>query len=466
MTLLRPFLVAASALALAACAVGPTYRAPIEPPVRIADAAPAIVSPEPPEPAWWRLYGDPELDALIGRALGANLDLAAAVARLDQARALFSGARLDQFPHVSSSATYQRSREQVPGFSRGPVTIEQAQLGFDAVWEVDLFGRVRRGVEAARADSEAARDDLGAVRVSVAAEVARNYLELRGAQARQQVARANAETQRETLRLTRVRSGIGYEDPVDVQSAQARLSATEALIPPLVAEEKRAARRLAVLTGQRPGALDDELAAAPAVQPGRVTVLAVGDVSDLLRRRPDVRAAERRLAAETARTGVATADLFPRVSLTGFVGLLSGDVGALFKPSANAWAVSPTVSWPAFDIGAAQARLRAQKARGAESLADYRQTALRAIEDLQDAVTTYRQRQAEVAALAEQVAAARRGAELARARFKEGDIDFLRVLDAERTRLQAEDALTAAQTAANTDVVAIYKALGGTPSNA
>jgi outer membrane protein, multidrug efflux system len=462
---LRPLLIAASALTLTACAVGPTYRAPLEAPVRISDATPAIVSPQSPAPAWWRQYGDPELDALIEQALAANLDLKASVARLDQARALFAGARLDQFPHVSSDATYQRSREQVPGFSRGPVAIEQAQLGFDAVWEIDLFGRVRRGVEAARADSDAAREDQEAARISVAAEVARNYFELRGAQARQAVARANAQTQRETLRLTKVRSGIGYEDPVDVQSAQARLSATEALIPPLIAEEKHAAQRLAVLTGQRPGALDDELARAPAEQPAHATVLAVGDVSELLRRRPDVRAAERRLAAETARTGVATADLFPRVSLTGFVGLLSGDVGGLFKPSANAWAVSPTVTWPAFDIGAAQARLRAQKARGAESLADYQQTALRAIEDFQDAVTTYRQRQAEVAALAEQVAAARRAADLARARFKEGDIDFLRVLDADRTRLQAEDALTAAQTAANTDVVTIYKALGGAGSN-
>ena len=216
-----------------------------------------------------------------------------------------------------------------------------------------------------------------------------------------------------------------------------------------------------MLTGQRPGALDAELAATPAAQPGRATVLAVGDVSELLRRRPDVRAAERRLAAETARTGVSTADLFPRVNVTGFVGLLSGDVGTLFRSSSNAWAVSPTVSWPAFDFGGAQARLRAQKARGAESLADYQQTALRAIEDLQDAVTAYRERQSEVASLAEQVAAARRASDLARDRFKEGDIDFLRVLDADRTRLQAEDALTQAQTNANTDVVAVYKALGG-----
>ena len=216
-----------------------------------------------------------------------------------------------------------------------------------------------------------------------------------------------------------------------------------------------------MLTGQRPGTLDAELSTTPAVQPGHATVLAVGDVTALLRNRPDVRAAERRVAAETARTGAAVADLFPKVNVTGFVGFLSGDVGGLFRPSGNAWAVSPAVSWPAFDIGSNLARLRAQKAKGAESLAAYEETALTAIEDLQDAVTTYKERQEEVARLAEQVDAARKGASLARARFKEGDIDFLRVLDADRTRLEAEDALTVAQTAANTDVVAVYKALGG-----
>ena len=461
MNALRFLGAAASTLALAACAVGPTYHAPQEAPVAIADAEPALVSPEPQEPTWWRQFGDPELDALIEKALVANLDVKQAVARLDQSRALFTENKLNLLPHITSDATYLRGREQEPPFTTTPLKLEQADLGFDATWELDLFGRVRHQVEGAKADRDAAREDLAAMQVSIAAEVARNYLEMRGAQIRRQVAEANAQTQEETLRLTKVRRAIGYEDPVDVESAQARLSATQALVPPLIADEKRAAQRLAVLTGQRPGALDAELSGTPAPQTARATPLAVGDVSDLLRRRPDVRAAERRLASETAQTGVATADLFPRVTLTGFVGLLSGDVGSLFKSSAGAWEVSPAITWPAFDLGSVRARLRGQKARAAESLAAYQETALRAIEDLQDAVTTYKQRQSEVASLAEQVAAARRAADLARARFKEGDIDFLRVLDADRTRLQAEDALAAAETAANTDVVAIYKALGG-----
>jgi multidrug efflux system outer membrane protein len=411
----------------------------------VADADHALVSPEAQEPTWWRAFGDPELDALVERALSANLDLKRAVARVDQARALFTDARLDQLPRVTSDATYSRSDEQVPGFAPGRVEGKQADFG----------------VESAKADADATRDDLRDVQTSVTAEVARNYLELRGAQARRVVAEANAATQRETLRLTNVRRGIGYGDPVDVESAKARLAATEALIPPLITVEKRAAQRLAVLIGQRPGALDAELATPSTAQPTHPTQLAVGDVSDLLRRRPDVRAAERRLAAEIARTGVVTADLFPRVRLTGFVGFLSGDVSSLFKSGSQAWAVSPSVTWPAFDLGGAKARLRAQKAKGDESLALYEETSLRAIEDLQDALTAYKQRQSEVASLAEQVAAARRAADLSRARFREGDIDFLRVLDADRTRLQAEDALTVAQTAANTDVVAIYKALGG-----
>ena len=461
MTLRFPLVAAASTLVVAACAVGPTYHAPSEAPVAVADAEPALATAEPGEPAWWRGFGDPELDALIDKALAGNLDVARAVARVAQARALFTDARLDRFPRVTSEATYQASREQLPGFSSGPVTIEQADIGFDAAWEIDLFGRVRHGIESAKADADAAGEDAASVRVTVVAEVARNYLELRGAQARRAVAEANLVSARETLRLTRVRREVGFQDPVDLESAQARVAATQALVPPLLAQEKRAARRLAVLAGQRPGVLDAELEASLPAQPGRSTPLPVGDVSDLLRRRPDVRAAERRLAAETARTGVATADLFPRVRVTGFVGLLSGDVSALFRSGASAWAVASSVTWPAFDLGGVRARLRAQEARGDESLAAYRQTVLGAIEDLQDALTTYKQRQAEVASLAAQVNASRRAAELARTRFRAGDIDFLRVLDADRVRLQAEDALTAAQTAANTDVVAVYKALGG-----
>lgn len=462
MSLIRTLLLTASAATLAACAVGPVYRAPAPPPVALATVDPELVTTAAPtQTEWWKALGDPELDSLVGRALSGNLDLRVAVARVREARALFRDVQLDQFPRVTAGAGYSRSRQQAPGFSSQRATVEQAEIGFDAAWEIDLFGRVRHQVEAARAEADATRADMRNVQVTVAAEVARNYLELRGAQARRAVAEENARTQRDTLRLTQIRFEVGPGDPVDVESAKARLNATEAAIPALRIAEAQAAHRLAVLLGERPGALDAELTAPSQAAVRTPTALAIGDASTFLRRRPDVQAAERRLAAETARTGVATADLFPRVSVTGFVGFLSGDLGGLFKSGSQAWAVSPAVSWPGLDLGGARARLRAQEARGDAGLALYEQTALRAVEDLQNALVAYRERQAQVLSLSQQVAASRRAAELAHIRYREGRIDFLRVLDAERTRLEAEDGLAAAQTAANVDVVTIYKALGG-----
>jgi len=460
MTLIRSLLIAASAATLAACAVGPKYHAPAEPPVALTATHPNVVAGAA-EADWWKAFGDPELDSLISRALAANLDVRVAVDRVREARALFQDTELDQFPRVTTAADYTRSKAQQPGVTTDKVSLKQADVGFDAAWEVDLFGRVRHGVEAARADAEAAQADLRDVQVTVAAEVARNYLELRGAQARRAVAEENANTQKDTLRLTNVRFEIGSGDPVDVESARARLNATEAAIPTLRTAEAQAGHRLAVLVGVRPGALDAELAAASATATAAPTAIPIGDASNFLRRRPDVQAAERRLAAETARTGVATADLFPRLSVTGFVGFLSGDLSGLFKSGSQAWSVSPTLTWPGLDMGGARARLRAQQARGDASLALYDQAVLRAVEDLQNALVAYRERQGQVVSLSQQVAASRRAAELAHIRYKEGRIDFLRVLDAERTRLEAEDGLAAAQTAANVDVVTIYKALGG-----
>jgi len=461
MSLIRTLIITASALTLAACAVGPAYHAPNEPPVALTKVDPQKLTPAPAASDWWKAFGDPELDRLIDRALAANLDVRIAVDRVKEARALFRDTQLDQFPRVTTEAAYSRSKQQAPGFSTQRVDVEQADIGFDASWEIDLFGRVRHQVESARADADAARADLRNAQVTVAAEVARNYLLLRGAQARRAVAEENARTQQDTLHLTEVRYEIGPGDPVDVESARARLSATQADVPALRTAEAQAAHRLAVLVGQRPGSLDAELAAASTAGPQAPAAIPIGDASDFLRRRPDVQAAERRLAAETARTGVATADLFPRISVTGFVGFLSGDVSSLFKGGSRAWAVSPTVTWPGLDLGGAHARLKAQEARGDESLAVYDQTVLRAIEDLQNALVAYRERQLQVVSLSQQVAASRRAADLAHIRYKEGRIDFLRVLDAERTRLQAEDSLTQAQTDANVDVVSIYKALGG-----
>ena len=461
MNILRLSFVAGVSLLAAACAVGPDYKAPATPPAAFQNADPAIFTAANPEAEWWKAFGDPVLDQLVGQALSANLDLKIAVARVAEARALFTEQKLDFLPHVTADGAYVKSDQQQPGSNGRRVESQTYQAGFDAGWEIDLFGRVRRGVEAAGAEAGAAEAELRDAQVTVAAEVARNYLELRGAQARLKVAARNLETQRETLRLTKVRFDAGAGSPIDVASAQARLNATEAAIPSLVTAEKRANYRLAVLTGQRPGALDALLVPREADTRPLVTALPIGQAGDLLRRRPDVQAAERRLASSTAQVGVATADLFPRVSVTGFIGFLSGTSAGFGNSASQAWSVAPTVSWPALDLGSAHARLRAARARDDAALANYDQTVLRALEDLENALVSYRQQQAQLKSLAGQAAASRRAAELARIQYREGGIDFLVLLDAERTLLAAEDALSVAETGVNTDVVAIYKALGG-----
>lgn len=449
----------AAALLLSACAVGPRYEAPkTEPAAFVPASAQPSFSGQPFEAAWWTAFEDPTLDELERRALAGNLDLRVAVARVREARALFRDTRLDQLPRVTASGGYVDGRTPQPGGP--PLTDSTWQAGFDAGWEIDLFGRVRHSVEAARADVGAAEADLHDAQVLIAAEVARNYFEYLGARDRLAVARRNLDTQRDTVRLTKSRFEVGLGDAVGVASAQAALSATEASVPTFTIQATQAAHRLAVLVGERPGALDALLA--PERQ-RRVLAkaLPIGDASDLLRRRPDVAAAERRLAAQTARVGVATADLFPRVSVTGFVGFLSGDLSSLGGDASRMWSVAPAITWPAFDMAGAKARLRVQEARNDAALAGYEQTVLLALEDVQNALVAYAQTQARVASLAQRSAASRRAAELARIRYREGAVDFLTLLDAERTLLDAEDAESVAQTALNTQVVAVYKALGG-----
>jgi multidrug efflux system outer membrane protein len=461
---LNPFRLTASALfalSLAACAVGPDYKRPDTAPAVFHNADSVTSATGYAEAEWWMQFEDETLNQLVTRALSSNIDLRIALARVAEARALFTDQRLDQLPRVGVAGGSVQSRQQQPGSGEARVETETYQLGFDAAWEVDLFGRVRRGVEAAGAEADAARADLRDVQVTVAAEVARNYFELRGAQARLDVARRNLETQRDTVRITQARFDVGGADPIAILSAKARLSATEATIPTLITAERQAAHRLAVLVGERPGALDDLLAPRAVRTAPFAKALPIGEAGDLLRRRPDIQAAERRLAAQTARVGVATADLFPRVRVTGFLGFLAGDLSSLGEGASNAWSVAPSITWPGLDLGGARARLRAQEARSEASLALYDQAVLRALEDVENALVSYGQRQAQLRSLSDQAAASRRAAELARVRYKEGGLDFLVLLDAERTLLAAEDAVSVAETGVNTDVAAVYKALGG-----
>ena len=458
-----PPVVALASLALVGCAVGPTYRAPTPERVALQNASSKAFVAQQPEAEWWAQFEDAELAGLIGRALDSNLDLRVAADRVRAARAIFSERKFDYAPHVQLDGAYTHSDEQEPGFGSSRFDIQSDSLGFDAAWELDIFGHVRRSVEAAHADLDAERENYRSAQVEVAAEVARNYFVLRGAQKRLTVAHQNLDSERQTQELTHLLAEVGRGSELDEARSRARLEATQATIPPLEAAERQASYRLAVLLGLHPGALDDELRSAPLVTYERP--LPIGDPSDLLRQRPDVRAAERQLAAATARVGVATADLFPRVNVSGFVGFLSGDVGRLFSTSAandsRAWSVTPTVSWAAFDIGSVQARLRASRAQADSAAANYTQIVLKALEETENSFVTYDKQQARLKSLAAQVVASRRAAELADVRYREGAADYLVLLDAQRTQLDAEDAVAQAEADVNVSAVAIYKALGG-----
>jgi multidrug efflux system outer membrane protein len=457
------FAILAASVYLTGCAVGPNYEAPRVAPAVVQNAQTAQFVAQSPEALWWQEFGDAELDHLVSRALSANLDLRSAYDRVRAARAVFVEQKLDYAPHVQLQGSYSHFDEQQPGFGSARINAQSDSLGFDAAWEIDLFGRVRRSVEAARGDLGAEQANYQDAQVTVAAEVARNYFELRGAQKRLSVARENLSTEHQTLDLTQLLDQAGRGSELDVQRSRARLKATEATIPPLEAAEKQAAYRLAVLLGERPGVLDQELQ--PAAVATYAKALPIGDTAELLRRRPDVRSAERQLAAATARVGVATADLFPRVNVTGFIGFLSGDVGRLFGTAADnnarAWSIAPTVSWAAFDIGSVRARLRASQAQSDAAAANYEKVVLTALEDTENSFVAYSTRQTQLKSLTEQAQASRRAAELADTQYREGVADFLVLLDAQRTQLDAEDSVAQAETAVNVSVVAIYKALGG-----
>ena len=449
----------AAMLSLAGCAVGPDYSAPATPPATFASADADLLVTRPFEAAWWEQFGDPVLDDLIERALAGDLDIRIAAARIEESRALARRTRREQWPSSRYEAVYDESKSQQPVFTNERIEVESYRTGFQTAWELDFFGRLRRGTEAALAEAQAAEATLRDVQVLVAAEVASTYLDLRAAQKRLRVAEENLANQRETLRLTEVRYELGRGSELDVASARAALSATEAQIPALVTAERVAAHRLAVLLGLRPGTLDVELEYRE--MPPHLTTLAIGEPADLLRRRPDVRAAERRLAAATARIGVEKAELFPRVSLSGFLGFITGDSSELGESSSRAWSATPVISWTAFDLSAARAQVRGAEARATAALAEYEQTVLRALEETENAFVSYSQQRERLAAVLEQAEASRRAAELARIRYREGALDFLRLLDAERTVLEAEDAVAVAEADLNNAVVAIYKALGG-----
>ena len=320
---------------------------------------------------------------------------------------------------------------------------------------------MRNQARSAAATAQAFDASLDDVRVSVAAEVARNYFELRGLQQRFAVAERSLANQQETLRLTQVRRDAGIGEEQDVASAGARVAAIEASIPPLRSAIAQREHWLAVLLGVRPGALGVDLTPRP--YPVLAKALPIGDPDALLRHRPDVRAAERRLAAATANEAVAAADLYPHISVSGFLGLLAGRGNLFDVADTRAWAVTPALSWAAFDIGSARARLRGVEGVTRESVAEFEQVVLRALEETEDSLVNYREEQERLVKLAEQARESSRAAAIARVRYREGAADFLALLDAERTELQAEDSVAEAEAGVFTSVIAVYKALGGIP---
>ena len=454
-----PIVIGFVSLQLAACAVRTT------PPATTLERTPlsrwdaSVVSDQEYDPRWWRQFEDPVLEQLEHASLDANRDVRSALARFDQSRAVFDEDRRRRYPTVTAGAFIDVREQAQPGFVDEPIRVNTYRAGLDASWELDLFGRVRAAIAAASANAESFEAALAAVRVSVAAEVALNYFELRGIQQQLSVLDRSLTNQRETRRLTEVRRDAGFGEEQDVASASARVAAIEAAVPPLRTALAAREHRLAVLIGRAPGQLTVDLA--PRAYPVLAKSIPLGPPDELLNRRPDVRAAERRLASTAAREGVATADLYPRITISGMLGLLAGRGNIFGTGDSRAWAVTPALQWSAFDLGSARARLRGAHAATAEALAVYVQTMLLGLEETETALVSYRQRQERLVKLTDEVRESARAAGIARLRYREGVADFLSLLDAERTQLQAEDSAAQAEADVFTAIVGLYRAVGG-----
>ena len=408
--------------------------------------------------AWWSALNDPQLSSLIERAVAGNLDLKKARARVREARARRGVTKSDLFPTLDAtgSATWSRSSEDTgAGKSR-----DLYAAGFDAGWELDIFGGVRRSVEAAEADLRASQEDLRNVLVSLLAEVALNYIEVRTYQARIAVAEANLDAQSETYQLTLWRYQAGLSDELAVQQARYNLENTRSQIPPLRTGLEEAKNRLAVLLGEEPGKVHGEVEKR---EPIPVTPLevAVGVPADVLRRRPDVRRAERELAAQTARIGVATADLYPKLTLSGSIGLEALSLTNL--SSSSSWNLSggPRITWAIFKAGAIRQNIEVQSALQEQALIKYEAAILSALEEVENALVAYVEEQRRRQSLSEATQAAQKAVELAQQKYQTGLTDFSNVLDAERSLLSFQDQLAQSDGTVTCNLVRLYKAIGG-----
>ena len=478
--------VALAAASLAGCAVGPNFRPPspevpstwsaIAAPAAAAQASRVTTAPADGAATWWTAFDDPELTSLVKRVAAANLDAKAAVLRIAEARAQRDVAAADLWPGLTGNASYQIDRlsdstptgalfskvGQFPGLSGVsiPNPYSQYQLGFDASWEVDIFGRVRRSVEAAKADTRASVEDSRAVLISTLGDVGRAYIDLRGAQSKHQILEADIATERDLLDLAGQRRRAGLSSDVDVVRAAAEVSGAEAQLPALDAEIATDINQLSKLMDRQPGALRAELEAEKSVPPVP-PIVPVGLPADLARRRPDIREAEERLHAATARVGVAVADLFPRLTLGASAGLQSESLLTLTNWASRFLTAGPTVELPIFDAGRRRATVRLQDVKAREAALDYRRTVLTALNEVDNALAAYGADQARRAALTLTVARNRDAADLARQRYASGVASFIDVLDADRGLEQNQLLEADSETAVSQDLVVLYKALGG-----
>ncbi|HEY3762110.1 MAG TPA: efflux transporter outer membrane subunit [Verrucomicrobiae bacterium] len=458
------------ALIAAGCAVGPNYQRPAAgaPSQWAAPMAGGETNSSASLAAWWTNFNDAELDSLIARAVRSNLDLQVAGARVREARAQYAIADANFLPTVDGSASYARTETShhqpvlgsIPVPANVPFDNDLYQAGFDASWEIDVFGGQRRTAESARAQVAASEFGRRDVLVTLLGDVARDYVDVRGYQRRLAITQENIEAQNQALAITEDRFKKGLSNDLDVQQAASLLATTKAEVPTLQTEIQTSIFRLGVLLGQQPESLIAELSTVAPI-PATPPQVPVGLPSDLLERRPDVQRAERELAAATANIGVAKSDLFPKFYLTGMAGFESVSASDWFSAGSRFWSAGPTVQWRIFDAGRIHNNIKIQNARQEEALAQYDKTMLGAFEDVESGLTAYANEQIRRESLQDAVTASRNSLDLANKLYANGLTDFLHVLDAERSLYQAQDALAQSDRTVSVNLVTLYKSLGG-----
>jgi NodT family efflux transporter outer membrane factor (OMF) lipoprotein len=472
--------IVSSALLAAGCMVGPDYHSSKDQPsegwTSLTNPAPTTnlttqpttqrySTVDPASPAqtaqWWQSFGEEELNSLIERGIANNLDVRQAEARIRQARASRGVVASALYPTIDTSGSYSRSGTgRADDVANGDARHDLYQAGIDATWEIDIFGGVRRDVEAANADIVAAVEDRRDVLVTLTSEIALAYLDLRSFQTQLALAQKNLSTQQYTADLTRRRKAGGFVSALDVANAEAQVATTTSLIPSLTQSARQAMYSIAVLLGEEPGTLVDELANESPI-PQVPDSIPIGLPSELLRRRPDIRRAEAQVHAATARIGVATAELFPRFSLTGSLAVSGSKPANLANWNNSFWSFGPSVSWPLFSAGRIRANIAVQNAVQEQTLLTYRATVLTALQDVENALVAYSQEQTRRVALAQAVDANRRAVDLSSLLYQQGQIDFLNVLNAQRALFASEDALAQSERTVAQNLVALYKGLGG-----